>query len=119
MIPVTGIQDNYIRKATVCHVVDGDTIDVIFDLGFNITTKERIRFEIINTPESGAPGFQEAKDYLIDKILGKEVLIQTYKYRSGGWGRYMGYVYLPQEDGSFLDLSEVMLDLGLAVPYKK
>jgi len=113
------IQDNYVRKATVCHIVDGDTIDVIFDLGFDITSKQRIRFEVVNTPEKGQEGYQEAKDYVTEQLLGKEVLIQTVKYKSAGWGRYLGYVYVPNEDGSYTNLGDALLELELAVPYQK
>ena len=39
-------------EATLDRVVDGDTIDVLIDLGFNIHTKKRVRIFGINTPES-------------------------------------------------------------------
>ena len=42
----------YKYKATVGRVVDGDTVDVVIDLGFKITTNQRIRLEGINTPET-------------------------------------------------------------------
>ena len=42
----------YQYKAEVVRIVDGDTIDVVIDLGFKITTNQRIRFARINTPET-------------------------------------------------------------------
>ncbi|MCY7865927.1 thermonuclease family protein [Bacillus spizizenii] len=120
MTPIeTDIQDNYIRKATICYVVDGDTADAIIDLGFGITTKQRIRFELIDAPERGEEGYQEAKDFVTDLILGKEVYLQTFKYKGGGWGRYMGWIYLPNEDGTLTNVSELVLQEGLAVVWKR
>ena len=54
----------YQYSATVYNVVDGDTIDVVVDLGFKITTKQRLRLNGIDTPEKGQPGFNEAKEWL-------------------------------------------------------
>ena len=42
----------YEYNATVTHVVDGDTMDVTLDLGFDILYNNRIRLVGINTPES-------------------------------------------------------------------
>ena len=42
----------YIYKAKVERVVDGDTIDVVIDLGFKVTTHQRIGLQGINTPET-------------------------------------------------------------------
>lgn len=113
------IQDNYIRKATIYNIVDGDTADAIIDLGFGITTKQRIRFELIDTPERGQDGYQEAKSFVTDLLLNKDVYIQTFKYKSGGWGRYMGWIYLPREDGTLINVSELVLQEGLAVVWEK
>ena len=49
---MTSTNDNlYCYRATVLRVVDGDTIDVMLDLGFSVSLKERIRFYGINAPE--------------------------------------------------------------------
>ena len=42
----------YTYKATLDRVIDGDTIDVNIDLGFDISVKKRVRFLGIKTPES-------------------------------------------------------------------
>ena len=58
----------------VVKIVDGDTVDVIIDLGFNLSKKERIRLAGIDTPESRTRDLEEkamgleAKDYLTNKI---------------------------------------------------
>ena len=55
----------YEYSATLVKIVDGDTIDVLIDLGFNTTKKERVRLLGIDTPESAT------KD-LVEKKLGLE-----------------------------------------------
>ena len=47
------IEQQYIYKAEVDRVVDGDTVDVLLDLSFGVYRKVRIRANGIDTPESG------------------------------------------------------------------
>ena len=46
--------------SSVDRVVDGDTVDVIIDLGFDLTKKERVRLAGIDTPESRTRDFRES-----------------------------------------------------------
>jgi micrococcal nuclease len=104
--------DNYIRKATVINVVDGDTIDAVVDLGYAMTTVQRFRLLSINTPERGQEGFAEAKQFVEDSILNRTVYIQSEK--SDSFGRYLANVYVDN-----YSLNELLLSKGLAVPFKK
>ena len=86
----------YEYKGNVIRVVDGDTIDVILDLGFDITQKIRIRLKGIDTPETYRPSCDEekkhglaAKQFVIDNIYNKSVIVQTYKDHKGKYGRYL------------------------------
>jgi len=78
----------YTYKAVVYNVVDGDTVDVMVDLGFKVYSKQRIRLSGIDTPERGQPGYQEAKDRVIELVLNKEVWLQTFK--ASKFGYYLG-----------------------------
>ena len=49
----------YTYKATLDRVIDGDTIDVNIDLGFDISVNKRVRFAGINTPESRTRDLEE------------------------------------------------------------
>ena len=60
----------YEYSATLIKIVDGDTVDVLIDLGFNISKKERVRLLGIDTPESAT------KD-LVEKKLGIEAKAYT------------------------------------------
>jgi micrococcal nuclease len=103
-------------------VVDGDTIDVVLDLGFNILYAQRVRLAGIDTPESRttdkvekALGL-EAKDYLKKKLAGaKTVVIRTEKLDSSEkYGRILGWLYV---DGSGESINNQMIEDGYAWGY--
>lgn len=109
-----------IKKITT--VVDGDTIDVDIDLGFNISYSQRVRLAGIDTPESRTSDkFEkslglESKEYLKLKIKdAKEVLIKTEKPDSSEkYGRILGWIYI---DGSKKSVNEQMIEDGYAWGY--
>ena len=108
-------------KATVDRVIDGDTIDVVLDLGFDISYRGRIRFEGINAPESRTRDAVEkqaglaAKRYVEDWINGLErrVIIQTSLDDRGKYGRILGRIL--NDEGECLN--DEMVSLGHATPY--
>ncbi len=110
----------YVKKVT--KVVDGDTIDVEIDLGFDISFSSRVRLAGIDTPESRttdkiekALGL-EAKDYLKKQIeSAKTVVIKTEKMDSSEkYGRILGWLFL---DGSEVSMNEKMIEDGHAWGY--
>jgi micrococcal nuclease len=110
----------YVKKVT--KVVDGDTIDVDIDLGFDISFSSRVRLAGIDTPESRTSDKMEkalgleAKAYLKHEIeSAKSVVIKTEKMDSSEkYGRILGWVYL---DGSDISLNEKMIADGYAWGY--
>lgn len=69
------INNLYTYKATCTNVVDGDTIDILIDYGFDTYAKRRVRLLGVDTPERGQDKFKEAtaafdeiKEYTLDKI---------------------------------------------------
>jgi micrococcal nuclease len=110
----------YVKKVT--KVVDGDTIDVEIDLGFDISFSSRVRLAGIDTPESRtadkvekALGL-EAKAYLKHAIdSAKSVVIKTEKMDSSEkYGRILGWVYL---DGDTVSINDKMINDGHAWGY--
>ena len=110
----------YVNKVT--KVVDGDTIDVIIDLGFDISFSSRVRLAGIDTPESRtsykdekALGL-ESKAYLKNCIeKAKTIVIKTEKINSSEkYGRILGWVYL---DGDTESLNDKMINDGYAWGY--
>jgi micrococcal nuclease len=106
----------------VKNVVDGDTIDVIIDLGFDVMFASRVRLAGIDTPESRttdkvekALGL-ESKDYLKKYLKdAKSVVIKTEKINSSEkYGRILGWVYINGESES---VNNKMIDDGYAWGY--
>ena len=110
----------YVRK--VENVVDGDTIDVLIDLGFDILFQSRVRLAGIDTPESrtsdkaekvlGLESKEYLKKYLKDA---KSVIIKTEKMDSSEkYGRILGWVYV---DGDTESINDKMINDGYAWGY--
>jgi len=106
----------------VSNVVDGDTIDVEIDLGFDISFSSRVRLAGIDTPESRTTNKAEkvlgleAKEYIKSKIKdAKDVVIKTEKMDSSEkYGRILGWLFL---DGSKVSVNEQMIADGYAWGY--
>ncbi len=107
---------------SVDNVVDGDTIDVVIDLGFDILFQSRVRLAGIDTPESRTSDKAEkalgleAKEYLKKSIkAAKTVTIRTEKMDSSEkYGRILGWVYL---DGDSESINNKMIKDGYAWGY--
>lgn len=111
------LEDNlYMYKAKCYNVVDGDTADFMLDVGFKTYKDKRVRFLYVDTPERGSKNFNKATDYVIDKILDKKVILQTYK--SDSFGRYLGVIWYKENeyDEEYRLLSNDILDKGLEKP---
>jgi len=106
----------------VKNVVDGDTIDVIIDLGFDILFSSRVRLAGIDTPESRTTDKAEkalgieAKEYLKKQLKdAKSVVIRTEKMDSSEkYGRILGWVYV---NGDSESLNNKMINDGYAWGY--
>jgi micrococcal nuclease len=106
----------------VKNVVDGDTIDVIIDLGFDILFSSRVRLAGIDTPESRTTDKAEkalgveAKEYLKKHLKdAKTIVIRTEKMNSSEkYGRILGWVYVNEESES---LNNKMINDGYAWGY--
>ena len=110
----------YVRK--VENVVDGDTIDVLIDLGFDILFASRVRLAGIDTPESRTKDLAEkalgleAKEYLKKHLKdAKSVVIKTEKMDSSEkYGRILGWVYI---NGDTESINDKMINDGYAWGY--
>ncbi len=109
---------NYLYRAAVTKVVDGDTFDATVDLGFYVFTCVRFRLYGLDTMEINDrdPGKRvlamKAKLFMVDQVLNKQVILQTYK--TDKYGRWLAEVFLP---GVTESVNSRLLAEGLAVPY--
>ena len=105
------------RVKNVTKVVDGDTIDVDIDLGFNISYSQRVRLAGIDTPESRTSDKAEkvlgleSKEYLKYKLKdAKNIVIKTEKPDSSEkYGRILGWLYV---DGNTVSVNDQMIEEG-------
>ena len=110
----------YVKK--VENVVDGDTIDVVIDLGFDIMFASRVRLAGIDTPESRTKDLKEkalgleSKEYLKKHLKdAKSVVIKTEKMDSSEkYGRILGWLYVNGETES---VNDKMINNGYAWGY--
>ena len=102
-------------RAEVVEVYDGDTITCKVDLGFKVTVVKKIRLFGIDTPELRGADKQfgrDVRDYLRSLILNKHVILQTYRDKTGKYGRYLATVF---HDG--VNVNEHLVDKGFAKRY--
>jgi micrococcal nuclease len=110
----------HVKKVTA--VVDGDTIDVEIDLGFNVSFSQRVRLAGIDTPESRTKDLNEkklgleSKEWLKTKLKDAEnIIIKTeLPDSSEKYGRILGWLHIKGYDKS---LNQMMIDQGYAWGY--
>jgi len=114
------------RVVKINRVVDGDTIDVTIDLGFDLSKKERVRVAGVDTPEKRTRDLEEKKlgkdatNWLKEKleraISGDDDLIIRTELVGGvgKYGRLLGWLYIGDGD---LSLNEEMIQEGYAWAY--
>lgn len=110
------------RVKKITNVVDGDTIDVDIDLGFNISYSQRVRLAGIDTPESRTKDLREkalgleSKEYLKYRLKdAKTIVIKTEKPDSSEkYGRILGWLYL---DDDTISVNDHMIENGYAWGY--
>jgi micrococcal nuclease len=111
-------------QCKIVRVVDGDTVDVDIDLGFDIVLRDqRIRLYGIDTPESRTRDKEEkkyglyAKNYL-KSALGKTGVIRTKKDGRGKFGRILGeFIIYDAETDSYRSVNAMMIEKHIAVEY--
>ena len=114
------------RVVEINRVVDGDTIDVTIDLGFDLFKKERVRVAGVDTPEKRTRDLEEkelgihATNWLKEKLDGAisgddDLIIRTELVGGmGKYGRLLGWLYIGDSE---LSLNEQMIDEGYAWEY--
>ena len=114
------------RVTEINRVVDGDTIDVTIDLGFDLSKKERVRVAGVDTPEKRTRNLEEkalgldATDWIKEKLEGAidgedDLVIRTELVGGmGKYGRLLGWLYIGD---SGVCLNEQMITEGYAHAY--
>ena len=114
------------RVTEIVKVLDGDTIDVIIDLGFDLYKKERVRIAGVDTPEKRTRDLEEKalgqdatdwmKKHLDGAISGEDDLVIRTELDGGvgKYGRLLGWLYIGDD---LVSLNEQMIEEGYAWSY--
>ena len=118
--------DKYIYRAKLERVVDGDTIDALIDVGFDIWVKKRIRYKGIDTWESRTRNLEEKKKGLAAKARNKELLEQVSSkpgyfrlksYGVGKYGRVLAEVFILDNNENTICINNQLISEGHAYVY--
>ena len=113
----------YYYAVDILRVVDGDTVDVRLDLGFNVWHKCRVRMVGINAPESRTRDKVEkakglaAKEFLKEILENPENNIQMQSEGKGKYGRVLGVFFWDQGKRNPTNVNQLMIKKGHAVAY--
>ena len=119
--------EKYIYRGKLERVVDGDTIDALIDVGFDIWVKKRIRYKGIDTWESRTRDLAEKEKGLQAKARNKELLIEVssksgyFRLKSHGVGKYgrvLGEIYIEDKEGKQYNINKTLISEGHAYVYE-
>tara|TARA_R110001583_G_scaffold62704_1_gene184188 strand:+ start:2456 stop:2845 length:390 start_codon:yes stop_codon:yes gene_type:complete len=118
--------EKYIYRGKLERVVDGDTIDALIDVGFDIWVKKRIRYKGIDTWESRTRDLAEKAKGLEAKARNKELLMEVSEnsgyfrlksYGVGKYGRVLGEIFIQDKDGKQYCINETLVSEGHGYVY--
>ena len=106
----------YTYKAFVMRVIDGDTLKLEIDTGFDEQCRETIRLRGIDCPEMNTPEGRAAKRFVERELAHCEsIILKSTQTRKEKWGRYLGDVFYTDKAGKQQYLNNVLLEKGYAV----
>ena len=118
--------DKYIYRAKLDRVVDGDTVDALIDVGFDIWFKKRIRFKGLDTWESRTRNLEEkalglkAKartKELLEKVSSKSGYFRIKSYGLGKYGRVLGEIFILDKNKNTICVNNQLISEGHAYIY--
>ena len=118
--------DKYIYRGKLERVVDGDTIDALIDVGFDIWVKKRIRFVGMDAWESRTRDLEVKKKGLAAKERLKVLLNEVsskpgfFRIKSSGVGKYgrvLGQIFIMDAEGKQWDVNQTLITEGHGYEY--
>ena len=118
--------DKYIYRAKLDREVDGDTVDALIDVGFNIWFKKRIRFMGLDTWESRTRDLEEKKlgklakertRQLLEEVSSKPGYFRIKSHGLGKYGRVLGEIFIMDKDDKIWNVNETLIKEGHAYIY--
>ena len=119
--------EKYVYRGKLDRVVDGDTVDALIDVGFDIWIKKRIRFSGLDAWESRTRNLDEKKKGLAAKERVKDLLnnvsskpgyFRVKSHGVGKYGRVLGQLHVSDDSSpTMLNVNELLIKEGHAVEY--
>ena len=118
--------EKYIYRAKLDRVVDGDTIDALIDVGFDIWFKKRIRFMGVDTWESRTRDLEEKKlgklatertRQLLEDVSSKSGYFRLKSHGVGKYGRVLGELFVMDVEGKQWNINKTLISEGHAYVY--
>ena len=118
--------EKFIYRAKLDRVVDGDTVDTLIDVGFDIWFKKRIRFMGLDTWESRTRDLEEKKlgklakertRQLLEDVSSKSGYFRLKSHGLGKYGRVLGEIFIMDKDGKQWNVNETLIAEGHAYVY--
>ena len=118
--------EKYIYRAKLDRVVDGDTVDALIDVGFDIWFKKRIRFMGLDTWESRTRDLEEKKKgklakertrQLLEEVSSKPGYFRIKSHGLGKYGRVLGELFIMDKEGKQMSVNETLIAEGHAYVY--
>lgn len=103
----------YVYRARLIRVLDGDTAELDIDLGFRVHARLLIRLRDVNCPEARDHGGPEATAYALQLLTDADLLVQTYKDQQS-FARWVADVWIVGE-GAPLAVADALVAAGHAV----
>tara|TARA_R100001594_G_scaffold148361_1_gene203351 strand:+ start:1231 stop:1620 length:390 start_codon:yes stop_codon:yes gene_type:complete len=119
--------EKYIYRGKLERIVDGDTIDALIDVGFDIWVKKRIRYKGIDTWESRTRNLQEkekglaAKErnrQLLEEVSSKPGYFRLRSYGVGKYGRVLGEIFVQDSEENTICINNQLINEGHAYEYQ-
>jgi micrococcal nuclease len=118
--------EKYIYRAKLDRVVDGDTVDALIDVGFDIWFKKRIRFVGVDTWESRTRDLEEKKlgklaaertRQLLEDVSSKKGYFRLKSHGLGKYGRVLGELFVMDSEGKQWNINKTLIAEGHAYVY--
>jgi len=119
--------EKYIYRGKLERVVDGDTIDALIDVGFDVWVKKRIRYKGMDAWESRTRNLEEKAKGLEAKARNKELLEKVSdkpgyfllkSYGVGKYGRVLGEIFIRDAEGNEMMINETLVTEGHGYVYE-
>lgn len=109
--------DLFTYAAFIEKVIDGDTVKVRFDLGFNVLTRQTLRLRGLDCPEVGTSAGDEARNFVRSRLKESQRIIVR-SSRSDKYDRYLADIFIPvgdePDEATDINLNNLLLETGRA-----